>query len=60
MAKRVEDMELDPVVVPIDHDADVSPTRVKEWLERLAHGDRVELSTRPAELLREIREHGER
>ncbi len=60
MAKRVEDMELDPLVVPIDHDADVSAPRVKEWLSRLAHDDRVELSASPAELLREIREHGER
>ena len=53
-------MELDPVVVPIDLDTDVSPARVKEWLGRLAHEERVDLSVSPAHLLREIRGHGER
>jgi hypothetical protein len=59
MARRTEDFEIDPAIVPIDDGTDTSPAAIEAWLASL-HGDEpVNLSVSAAEVVREIREHGE-
>ena len=52
MARRAEDFELDPVVVPIPSDAEVSIT---EWLRSLRHDEPLVLEVSGAELVAEAR-----
>lgn len=59
MARRTEDFEIDPVIVAIEDGTDTSPAAVQTWLASL-HGDEpVELTVSIADIVREIREHGE-
>jgi hypothetical protein len=58
MARRVEDLPNDPVLVPIE---DEEPTlSFDEWLALLATDEPTEVDAQAAEILREIRDHGER
>jgi hypothetical protein len=58
MARRVEDLPNDPVLVPIE---DEEPTlSFDEWLALLATDEPTEVDAQAAQILREIRDHGER
>jgi hypothetical protein len=58
MARRAEDRPDDPVLVLIE---DVEPLQsFDEWLALLATDEPTALDADAAEILREIREHGER
>lgn len=59
MARRTEDFEIDPAIVPIDDDSDTSPAAMDAWLVTLHHDEPVNLSVSVAEIVRNIREHGE-
>ena len=59
MARRTEDFEIDPVIVPIEDGTDTSPAAVQAWLASLHRDETVELTVSVAEIVREIREHGE-
>jgi len=59
MARRTEDFEIDPTVVPIDDSTDTSPAAMEAWLASLRGDEPVNLSVSAAEIVREIREHGE-
>ena len=52
MAKRVEDFELDPVVVPIIQDFDVT---IDEWLASLRRDEPLIMAVSGAELVAEAR-----
>ena len=56
VAKRVEDLELDPAIVPIADDTDKSPGAVRAWLATLAQLNSVDTSVSAAELIRDHRE----
>ena len=43
MARRTEDFEIDPVIVPIEDGNDTSPAAVQAWLARLEGLDPIEL-----------------
>ena len=59
MVRRTEDFEIDPVIVAIEDGTDTSPAAVQAWLATL-HGDEpVEITVSVAEIVGEIREHGE-
>ncbi|HUR24371.1 MAG TPA: hypothetical protein VMZ73_10920 [Acidimicrobiales bacterium] len=58
MARRAEDLPEDPVLVLIEDD---EPTMTfDEWLALLASDEPTDVDAGAAEILREIREHGER
>ncbi len=58
MARRADDLPDDPVLVLIDED---EPTvSFDDWLASLTLGDPIDVNVGAAEILREIREHGER
>jgi len=59
MARRTEDFEIDPTIVPIDDGADTSPAAREAWLASLRGDEPVNLSVSAAEVVRVIREHGE-
>ena len=59
MARRTEDFEIDPVIVPIEDGTDTSPAAVQAWLASLHRDETVELTVSVADIVREIREHGE-
>ncbi len=61
MARRTEDFEIDPVIVPIEDGTDTSPGAVQTWLASLEELDPIELGDGVVtDLIRELREHGER
>ena len=58
MARRADDIPNDPVLVVID---DEEPTLTFDnWLALLAGDEPTEVDAEAAEIVREIREHGER
>jgi len=58
MARRVEHLPNDPVLVVIDDD---EPTLTFDaWLDLIATDEQTDVDAGAAETLREIREHGER
>jgi hypothetical protein len=59
MARRTEDFEIDPVIIPIDDGTDTSPAAIDSWLAGLHRDEPVILSGPVAGIVREIREHGE-
>ena len=59
MARGTEDFEIDPVIVPIDDGTDTSPAAMDAWLASLHRDEPVTVSVSIAEIVREIREHGE-
>ena len=59
MARRTEDFEIDPVIVPIEDGTDTSPAAVQAWLASLHRDEPVTLSGSVVGIVREIREHGE-
>ena len=59
MVRRTEDFEIDPVIVPIEDGTDTSPAAVQAWLASLHRDETVELTVSVADIVREIREHGE-
>lgn len=52
MARRAEDFELDPAVVPIPSDGEGSMT---DWLRSLSHDEPTEVGVSGAELVAEAR-----
>lgn len=52
MARRAEDFELDPVVVPIPSDAEGT---MADWLRSLVRDERIEVGVSGAELVAEAR-----
>ncbi len=61
MARHPEDFEIDPVIVPIEDGTDTSPVAVEVWLGSLDELEPIELGVGVvADLVRELREHGER
>jgi hypothetical protein len=59
MARRAEEIPDDPVLVLIE-DGEPDLTTFDEWLATLAGDEPTEIDADAAEILREIREHGER
>ena len=59
MARRAEEIPNDPVLVLIE-DGEPDLTTFDEWLATLASDEPTEIDADAAEILREIREHGER
>ena len=60
MARRTEDFEIDPVIVPIEDGSDTSPHAVQAWLANLDEVEPIELDDEVVtDLIRELREHGE-
>jgi hypothetical protein len=59
MARRTEDFEIDPVIVRIDDASDTSPAAMDGWLADLHRDEPVNPSVSAAEIVRDIREHGE-
>ena len=58
VARRAEDLANDPVLVLIEDDG--PDLTVEEWLASLKEDGATEVNANAAEILREIREHGER
>ncbi len=58
MARRVEDFADDPVLVLIDEPEPVET--FDEWIARLDGDEPTDVDADAAEILRKIREHGER
>lgn len=59
MARRTEDFEIDPAIVPIDDGTDTSPAAMDAWLASLRRDEPVNIAASAAEIVRDIREHGE-
>lgn len=57
MARRVEDLPNDPVLVPIEDEEPM--LSFDEWLALLATDEPTEVDAQAAKILREIRDHGE-
>jgi len=57
MARKVDDFEIDPAVVPIDEEPAVA---FRAWLGSLPRREKCDPGVEVAELMREIRESGER
>ena len=47
------------MIVPIEDGTDTSPAAVQAWLASLHRDETVELTVSVADIVREIREHGE-
>ena len=58
MARRAEDLTNDPVLVLIEGDEPALTT--EEWLALLDEDEPTDVNANAAEILRDIREHGER
>jgi hypothetical protein len=58
MARTAEDFSTDPVIVVINEGDDVGT--FDDWRAILADDERSDVDVDAAEILREIREHGER
>jgi hypothetical protein len=58
VARRAEDLANDPVLVLIEDEG--SELTVEEWLASLKEDGATDVDANAAEILREIREHGER
>lgn len=58
VARSAEDLSGDPVLVVIDDD--VSTMTADEWLALLAGDEPSEVDADAADIIRDIREHGER
>ena len=58
VARRAEDLTNDPVLVLIEGDEPELTT--EEWLASLKEDGATDVNANAAEILREIREHGER
>ena len=56
VAKRPVDVEIDPVVVPINDDPG---TDFRDWLALRASVEPVDIGGPVADIIRDIREHGE-
>lgn len=59
MARRPDDFEIDPVVIPIDDGRDTSSAAMDAWLASLREDGPVSMTISAAEMVREIREPGE-
>lgn len=57
MARRVEDLPNDPVLVLIEDEEPM--LSFDEWLALLATDEPTEVDAQAAKILREIRDHGE-
>lgn len=58
MARRAEDLKNDPVLQLINPDEVLGS--LDEWLERLHEIEPTNVDANAAEIIRDIREHGER
>lgn len=58
MARRADDISSDPIIVVIDEEEPV--LTFDDWLALLATDDPTGVDAEAAEIIREIREHGER
>jgi len=58
MARRADELPNDPVLVLIDDDE--PSTTLDDWLTSLTSDEPTDVDAGAAEILREIREHGER
>ena len=58
MARRADELPADPVLVLIDDDE--PSTTFDDWLTSLTLDEPTDVDAGAAEILREIREHGER
>ena len=58
MARRIEDLPADPVLILIE-DEEAALT-FDEWLALIAKDEPTDVDADAAEIVREIREHGER
>ncbi|HET9691116.1 MAG TPA: hypothetical protein VFP61_08180 [Acidimicrobiales bacterium] len=59
MARRAEDIGREKGLVILNPDDDCSPEAVRAWFDRVQSGDPVDPGISAAEILREIRDHGE-
>ena len=59
MARRAEDKPLDPAVVVINPDDEVTPEAFYGWLDQVQSGEPLNLGIRAAETLAEARATGE-
>ncbi len=59
MAHRAEDQPLDPSVVVVNPDDEVTPASFNAWLDRLQSGEPIHLGVTAAETLAEARATGE-
>lgn len=58
MVRRAEDLSNDPVLILIEDEG--SDLTFDEWLASLKSNEPSDINANAAEILREIREHGER
>lgn len=59
MARRADDKRLDPAVVVINPDDEVTPEAFKAWLDQRQSGELLHLGVTAAETLGEARAAGE-
>lgn len=59
MARRTQDFEHDPVIVPIEDGTDTSLPAMAAWRRDLRRDEPVALSVSVVDVVREIRENGE-
>jgi hypothetical protein len=59
MARRAEDPSLDPAVVVVNSDVEVTAEAFNAWLEELQSGEPLQLSVTAAQTLSEARAAGE-
>ena len=59
MARRADDKPLDPAVVVINPDDDVTPETFNVWLDQRQSGEPLQLRVTAAETLSEARAAGE-
>ncbi len=58
MVRRAEDLQNDPVLEVLNPDEDLGS--VDDWLERLHQIEPTDVDAHAADIIRDIREHGER
>jgi len=59
MVRRAEDQPLDPSVVVVNPEDEVTPEAFNAWLDQLQRGEPVDLRVTAAETLAEARAAGE-
>jgi hypothetical protein len=59
MAHRADDQPLDPSVVVVNPDDEVTPATFTAWLDQLQRGEPIQLGVTAAETLAEARAAGE-